>query len=320
MITSYSYKSQFIYTLAVIVFSIKILFVKKRNANLFYFSNFIQLTLSLFISLVSVSLLFISFSLAAKEEHLLPPDLLRIKQRGTLIIAMYHKDTKPFMFHDKNGLLIGHDVELAEKMAEALGVDVEFDRSAKTFNEIIDMVAMEKVDMAISLVSRNIDRARKVRFSRPYITLRPTLLINRMTASRLKIDRENPLRSLENFSGKIGEKTGTSYVGIAKRVFPKAEIIEYKEWENTTDAVRDLAVDMALRDEIGVKNYISEYPEQAIQLQMIMLDDARYADHLAIALPASSAHLQEWVNLYFEINGVTGNADNLLKQYREYYE
>ena len=302
MITSY--KDQFINRVEGIV-----LFRKTHNTNSFYFSIFIQLTF----------LLSISFSLPAKEEYL-PPDLLRIKQRGTLVIAMYHKDIKPFMFHDKNGHLIGHEVELARKIADTLGVGLEFDRSPKTFDEIINMIAMEKADMAISLVSRTMDRAKKVRFSRPYITLRPTLLISRVTASRLKIDRENPIGSLNNFTGKIGEKTGTSYVNIANKVFPKAEIVQYLEWEDTMDAVRNLEVDTALRDEIGVKNYISEYPEQSIQLQMITLDDARYADHLAIALPASSVHLQEWVNLYFEMNGVTGNADNLLQQYREYYE
>ena len=56
--------------------------------------------------------------------------------------------------------------------------------------------------------------------------------------------------------------------------------------------------DAALRDEIGVKNYIGSYPEQSIQLQMIALEDERYADPLAIAIPAESIQLRQWVNLF----------------------
>ena len=59
---------------------------------------------------------------------------------------------------------IGHDVELARSIADALGVEIEFDRSPKTFNAITDLVASEKADMAISLVSRTLSRAEKVRF------------------------------------------------------------------------------------------------------------------------------------------------------------
>lgn len=271
------------------------------------------------ISITFLCLFFFTTPIFAKDDNL-PPDIKKIKERGTLIVAMYHKDIKPFMFHDKQGNFIGHEVKLAKQISAALGVKVKFNRRPQTFDDIINLVAKKKADMAISLISRTMKRAQKVRFTHPYLTLRPTLLINRMTASKLQITENTPLKSLKNFTGHIGEKAGTSYVNIAKKIFPNGQITEYPEWLDTMDAVRHLLVDAALRDEIGVKNYMAAYPEQSIQLQMLTLNDPQYADQIAIALPTSSAHLQEWLNLYFQLNGVTGDADHLLDQYREYYE
>jgi ABC-type amino acid transport substrate-binding protein len=249
-----------------------------------------------------------------------PPDIRRIKERGTLIVGMYHKDVVPFMFHDSQGNFIGHEVQLAKDMAEALGVEVTFDRSPQTFNEIVDLVAAEKADLAISLISRTLIRAQKVAFSDPYITLKPNLLMNRLTVSKFAVDLEDPVESLRSLEVRIAEKKGTSYVNIARNLFPRAEVIEYPEWDDAMTAVFRGEADAALRDEIGVKNYIGSFPEQSIQLQMITLEDEKYADPLAVAVPGGSLQLLQWVNLFLKQNGITGTGDNLLKQYAKYYE
>ena len=99
------------------------------------------------------------FPLAAQEDlSRYPPDIRRIKERGTLLVGMYTNDVVPFMFHDAQGNFIGHEVQLAKDMAAALGVKVAFDRSPQTFNEIVDLVAAERVDLAISLISRTLIR------------------------------------------------------------------------------------------------------------------------------------------------------------------
>lgn len=300
---------------------------------------------------VAFLLLIATNSWCENNDQGYPPDIQRIKDRGKLIVAMYYKDVKPYLFH-KNGLLayeddkafltddagnktdcqvqpdlcgfseeyfIGHDVELARDIAKALGVEIEFDRSPKTFNGITDLVASEKADMAISLVSRTLTRAKKVRFSKPYLVLKPTILINRLDAERYKVDTKAPLKALSNFSGKIAEKKGTSYINIAKEIFPKAEIIEKVEWIDTMNATRERDV-IALRDESGVKNYLYKFPEASINIKMINLTAPRFADPISIVLPANSIHLQEWVNLYLDKHGTIGTADNLLEKYREYYE
>lgn len=257
---------------------------------------------------------------ADSGKHPYPPEIQRIKDRGVLLVGMYAKDVKPFIFRDKAGALVGHDVEMARQIADALGVKVQIDRSATSFNGLIDLVAGNKVDIGISLISRTLARAQKVLFSDPYIVLRPTLLMNRLTVSRYRVDLTDPLRSLGPAHIRAAEQKGNSYVGFAKTILPNAEIREYGDWDQVMAAVLHGDVDVAFRDEIGVRNYIAGVPEASIQMQMFTLDDDKYADSLAIALPPESSHLRLWLNLFLDQRGGAENADTLLKQYAQYYE
>jgi ABC-type amino acid transport substrate-binding protein len=249
-----------------------------------------------------------------------PPEIKAIKDRGKLIVAMYYKDVKPFIMTAPDNSLVGHEVDLAKDIAVTLGVELSIDRKSKTFNEITELVSLGKADLGISLISRTLARAEKVIFSNPYIILHPTLLLNRLSISKLKLDDKDPVGSLTDIPLKIGEKKGTSYVDFAKTVFPKATIVEYPEWEDAIDAVFKGEVFAVLRDEIGVKNYIYQFPEQSINLKMIVLTDPQYDDPLAIALPPQSLHLRDWVNLYLERKMRVKSADDLFSEYKAYYE
>ncbi|MBI9097571.1 MAG: amino acid ABC transporter substrate-binding protein [Spirochaetaceae bacterium] len=271
---------------------------------------------------IFIQIILFSQLILAEDFSNLPPDIRAIKERGYIIVSMYYKDVIPFMFHDQDGNFIGHEVELAKKIAETLGVGYQFDRSPQTFDEIVDLVAEGKADMAISLLSRTLSRAQSVRFTKPYIILRPTLLISRLAASRYDLDPLQPVASMSAYPLSIAEKRGTSYVDKAKSLYPASSIEEYTEWEDAIDAVLDInnPAEIVIRDEIGIKNYISEFPEKSINLQMIPIADERYEDPLAIAVNKDSVHLQEWLNLYFEQYGITGTADRLLAPYEKYYE
>ncbi len=128
------------------------------------------------------------------------------------------------------------------------------------------------------------------------------------------------MKTLQGKLTNIGEKKGTSYVNIANGIFPNVTVKEYEEWDEVMSAVQNLEVTIAMRDEIGVANYLAENPKRSLNLQMIPLEDARYGDPLAIAVHPDSRNLLQWLNLYFEQKGTTGTGENLLSQYEEYYE
>ncbi len=62
------------------------------------------------------------------EEYLAKPfsDVLtRIQQRGFIRVG-YFRDDLPYSFHNKNGKLVGFDIEIMNQLAADLGVNVEF--------------------------------------------------------------------------------------------------------------------------------------------------------------------------------------------------
>ena len=246
-----------------------------------------------------------------------PPDIKRILERDRLIVAVYDRDSPPFFFRASSGKLVGYDIALARGMAAELGVEVIFDRSARTFDQIVDLVAGKKVDLAISDISVTLDRAERVLFSDPYLILHPTLIVNRVTAEDYSFPVPDPLEEIRFTAEKIGVEKGTAYVGYAERIFKKAGIVEYDDWQSGMEALLRGGLIAVLRDEIDVKNYLLDNPESAIHLKTIVLEDIE--DYISVAVPAESYHLLDWINLYLEQKRAIRTADELLKEYADYY-
>jgi ABC-type amino acid transport substrate-binding protein len=247
-----------------------------------------------------------------------PPDIQKIKDRGHLIVAMHSIDQIPYVMSDSNGKLSGNDVDLARAIADELKVGITFDRTAKTFNEIVDIVASGKADIGLSTLSRTLARAEKVRFSNPYAVVRPVLVLNRVAAAKLNLG--GSLSEMASFSGLIGEPKGNSYIGFAKSVSPKATVVELDTWDETFNAVTEGRVVATFRDEIGVKNYLNRYPERSVQLSMISIDNPAMADGLAIAVNSQSLQLLGFINLYLEMKYPTRKADDLMRIYAQHYK
>ena len=273
------------------------------------------------IGIICLFMLFL-IPLQLSGQNLFPPEIQTIRDRGFLIVAMYEKDVYPFMYHDDEGNFLGHEVELAKELGQALGVEVRFDRSAQTFEEIIERVAEKNADMGISLLSRSLKWARVVRFSTPYITLYPTLLINRVASDQYGLNPHHPLESLAQTPLILAQKQDTSYGKMTQQIFPQAQIQEYSDWDLALEAIMNLEKEphAILRDEISIRRFLAFAPERSLFLQAVPIKNPRYADPLAIAVNRDSLHLQRWINAYFEQNGITETAETLMELYGEIHE
>lgn len=242
-----------------------------------------------------------------------PPDIQRIVDRGKLVVAVLGSDNPPFfMGPQKNPE--GLDIKIAEGLAEALDVDLEFNRSAETFNEVVDQVYALNADLAISKLSRTLKRARRVRFSRPYVNMRQGLLVNRVQIAQ-QDQGGTSIEAIRNFSGKMGVIDGSSYAGFLKQKFPEATIQAYPTWDDIVDAVIRGEVQAAYRDELEVKKVILKNPDAALRLQTIALTDTQ--DPIAMAMPWDSAHLQAFVNQYLDALDLDYTADLVLEEYAD---
>lgn len=72
----------------------------------------------------------------------------------------------PFTYHDGDGELVGFDVEVAERIAEKLGVEVEFVEAA--WDSLLIGIDSGRLDLVVNAVSITEDRAEKYDFTAPY--------------------------------------------------------------------------------------------------------------------------------------------------------
>lgn len=225
-----------------------------------------------------------------------PVDIERIVRRGTLVVAMTQADAPPFHKMTETGLT-GVDVDLAQGLARALGVAVVFDRTAKSYDEVVDIVVRGQADIAISKLSRTLLRARAVKFSSPYLTLRHGMALNRVWLARAT--REHDLSEvIRGFDGRLGVVAKTSYVEYAPRLFPHAEIVEFPRWDEAVAALVRGEVAALYRDEFEIRRLVIEHPELALHLKTAFLTDTR--DHLCMAVNPRDTQLLQLADIFID--------------------
>lgn len=222
----------------------------------------------------------------------IPLDIARIKQRGELVVAMLATDTPPF-FYERGGELVGLEVDLAKSIAQALKVELRFVRDAKSFNEVVELVAQRRADLGISKLSRTLARAQMVHFSQPYLTLNHALLLNRVAFARLAADKQFE-EAIRQYSGSLGVIARSSFADFAKRDFPKAQATEYPSWSDVVNAVKKGDVVAAYRDEFEIKRLLKADPTAALTLRTVTLKDVE--DTLGIAVGVGDPTLLAFVN------------------------
>lgn len=245
----------------------------------------------------------------AAERPSLAPDMQRIMDRGKLVVAITAADVPPFVVTGADGKLAGHDIALAEGMARALGVPVAFDRSAGSADAVIDVVARHGADVGLSRLSETLDRAKRVRFSRPYLTLHRALLLNRPRFARLAQGRD-PVEVMRGLEAAIAV-VDSSDREAAQRLLPEARLRDYPRWEpDAVDAVLKGTVAAALGDELMVRRALAAQPEAPLLLRSAILPGTR--DPIGVALPWDSLQLLAWVDLYLETAATPLDLDALL--------
>ena len=247
----------------------------------------------------------------------MPPDIAQILARGKLVVAVLGNDNAPFFMDTGEAQPGGLDIRLAQEIADQLDVKLELNRTADTFNGVVDTVYNREADLAISKISRTMKRARRVRFSRPYLQMRQGLLVNRLLLAQ-QTTTENVVEAIRQLTGDVGVITGSSYVGFLQQRFPKATIVELESWQDIVTAVSSGEILAGYRAELEIKKGVLTKPDAALQLKTAVLTDTQ--DSLAMVLPWDSSHLLAFVNQYLDTLDTDLTVDGILAEFSSYWE
>lgn len=153
-----------------------------------------------------------------------------ILKRGTLRVGM-EPGYMPFELTNKKGEIIGFDVDMAKRMAKAMGVELELVSTA--WDGIIPALLTKKFDIIMSGMTLTQERNLKISFADPYIVIGQSILIKKELANEVK-----SYKDLNNKKYKVASKLGTTGEQATKRMIPNCDYISFEtEQEGVMDLV-----------------------------------------------------------------------------------
>ncbi|WP_181170393.1 MULTISPECIES: transporter substrate-binding domain-containing protein [unclassified Mesorhizobium] len=232
-----------------------------------------------------------------------------------LRIAMPAFASDPFFPADGSGNS-GIDMDLARGIAAELGVEPVFDRSAVTFDAMVQKLTSGEADLAIGKLSRTLQRGRSILYSRPYAMLHQGLLANRVNLARIA-QGEPPEQIIRDFSGDLGVIEGSSFATYAATTFPHATIQRFAGWNTVVDAIRNGTIDLAYRDDFEIKKLMVDDPSMTVVARSITLTDK--VDTIAVGISPDNPHLAAFVDLYLDLarGQQVLNTDEIIARYRQ---
>ena len=226
-----------------------------------------------------------------------------------IVVGMIDTDRPPLFMTGPNGQPEGFTVRLAEDMAKELGVKLEINRTAKNYEDVVELVAKKEIDLGMSALSTILPWAKMVYFSHPYLILHYAMLVNRVQL--LAQGKNFSLQDIRAASVTIGVMRESAYAHIARKTFPHAVLEEFDSFDDMITAVTEGKVFAVLNNDLFLKRYIKLNPASAFRLEVQVLEEME--NPVAIAIHPDSPHLLSWINLYLSTKALPLNADALLK-------
>ncbi len=144
----------------------------------------------------------------------------KIEQRGTLRVGM--STFVPWAMRNKQGELIGFEIDVANRLAKDSGWKVEFVPTA--WDGIIPALLAKKFDVIIGGMSITPARAESVLFSAAYSHSGVQVAANKTLAAGF-----DQMSDFNSRKVKIAARRGAFTVQVARETFPKAKILQFDD-------------------------------------------------------------------------------------------
>ena len=192
--------------------------------------------------------------------------LAQIKERGSIIVAM-EGTWAPWTYHDEDDNLVGYDVEVAQNIAEKLGVEVEFIEGA--WDGLLAGLDAGRYDIMVNGVGVTEERAEKYNFSTPYAYNKTAVIVR---------GDYDEISSLEDLKGKKTANTISSTYAAQAEAYG-ATVTGVDDLNQTIELLLSKRIDATLNAEVVFNDYKKEHPEADVKI-------ATYSDQVEeIAIP-----------------------------------
>lgn len=231
--------------------------------------------------------------------------LASIKESGKLVIGTA-SGYPPYEFVDitsANQDVIGIDIELAQAIADELGVELVI--QDMTFSSLLSSIPAHKIDIAIAGISPTDERKKTMDFSDNYLTAEQKILV--------LADEADKYKTLEDFAGKaVAAEKSTTQEALAKEKLTNSTLTSLEKVPDCILELQNGKIAGIVVESIVGQQYVDANP--SIAFSDASFDAYKYS---AIALEKGNEDLLEIVNKVIKENQDNGNFDKWLKEYSE---
>ncbi len=195
-----------------------------------------------------------SASSAAASSASESGDLLeQIQSKGEIVVAM-EGTWAPWTYHDEDDNLVGYDVEVAQQIAEKLGVKATFVEGE--WDGLLAGIDSGRYDIMVNGVDITEERAEKYSFSDPYAYNRTAVIVNA---------NNDEIQSMEDLDGKSTANTiSSTYAEVAEKY--GATVTGVDDLEQTFELLLSGRIDATLNAEVTYYDYMKAHPDAEIKI------------------------------------------------------
>lgn len=192
-------------------------------------------------------------------------DLLSaVLAKGELTVAL-EGTWSPWGYHDESGTLVGYDVEVAQAIADKLGVNVNFVEGE--FTGLLAGLEAGRYDVMVNGVEIDDARREKYDFSVPYAYSRIAVIV--------RAD-DDSIQSMEDLDGKRTANTlNSTYAAVGERY--GAQVTGVDDFIQTIQLLTDGRIDATLNAEESFYDYLKEHPDAPVKIACIDPDSTQVA-------------------------------------------
>ncbi|UCF94132.1 MAG: transporter substrate-binding domain-containing protein [Desulfobacterales bacterium] len=178
------------------------------------------LKIGIFLSVVSLCLAGVVGAADVQQELRESSTIEKVIRSGKLRVGM--STFVPWAMQSKTGEWIGFEIDVAKKLAEDMGVKVEF--VPTKWEGLIPSLLTGKFDLIIAGMMGTPQRALKINFTTPYDFSEMNIVANKKVAAGFKTAAD-----LNKPEVTVLARNGTTAVPAVKRVLPKAKLRLFSE-------------------------------------------------------------------------------------------
>lgn len=178
--------------------------------------------------------------------------LARIQDSGTVRIGL-EGTYRPYAFHDETGELVGFEKEIADAIAEGLGVEPEYIETE--WDSLIAGLDVDRYDLVLNNVGITPERQEKYAFTEPYAR----------SIGRIAVPADSEVQTVEELEGKRSAQTATSNWAQQMEALG-AEIVPVQGFAEAIELVIQGRADATANDFISFRTYQEEHPDAAFRL------------------------------------------------------